>query len=401
MFSPGARPSPDGDLARFLLLFALAHAGVVVAYIPLLSLLLPLKIAAMPGGGLGLLTVCALAGAVAASVGNIVFGALSDRTYSRRRSRRRWIAAGLAATAASYAGVAAATSPAELVTAVVLYQLAVNMLLAPVLATMADAVPDRVKGLAGGLLALAQPVAALVGAAATGLVAGEGAQLALVVGCLVALVTPLLIAARPPALSHSPPPAPQRAMRQGDLALLWLSRLAIQTAGSVLFTYLLFYFATLEPGVARGELAARVGRVTALVLLGAMPVALVVGRASDRLGARKPFLFAAALAVAAGIAGMALARDWTTAVACYALFGIANASFAGLQSAYAMQLLPSPHHRGRDLGLFNLANTVPALLGPTLTWTLAGGSDFGPTLALLAMLAIVGGLLVLPVRGER
>ena len=48
-----------------------------------------------------------------------------------------------------------------------------------------------------------------------------------------------------------------------------------------------------------------------------------------------------------------------------------------------MQLLPNPHHRGRDLGLLNLANTLPSLLGPPLAWVFATPHDFvGVMLAL-------------------
>lgn len=387
-------------LGRFLGLYALAYAGGVTSYVPLLVLLLPLKVEAM-GERVGLLTLSAVIGAVAASVSAIVFGALSDRSWARRGSRRRWIGGGLIATMASYAGIAAAQTPAALLAAVALFQVAVNMMLAPLSATMADAVPDRSKGLAGGLLAAAQPVAALVGAGVTGgALAGEDMRLAAVIGCAALLMLPLLLAGRPPTAGEGRL-AGTKSLRRIDLGYLWSARLCVQTANIVPFTYLLFLFQEVEGRADPLALASRLGRLTAIIYLLSVPVALVMGRASDRIGARKPFLLGAAAAGAVGLAAMALADGWAVAVGGYALFAVASVAFLALQGGYAMQVLPSAATRGRDLGLLNLANTLPSVIGAGLTWSLAADAQFGGVLLALALLMLAGGLLVLPVRGAR
>ena len=66
-----------------------------------------------------------------------------------------------------------------------------------------------------------------------------------------------------------------------------------------------------------------------------------------------------------------------------------------------MQLLPDPRHRGRDLGLINLTNTLPALIGPLLTWALATPHDFRAVMLTLAGLTLLGGLLVPAIRHRR
>ncbi|HCJ82401.1 MAG TPA: MFS transporter, partial [Erythrobacter sp.] len=53
-----------------------------------------------------------------------------------------------------------ARNPVELVAAVALAQAAINAVLAPLFAIIAEEVPAARKGLAGGLLALGNPVAA-------------------------------------------------------------------------------------------------------------------------------------------------------------------------------------------------------------------------------------------------
>ncbi|MDD1450103.1 hypothetical protein NHF48_002620 [Sphingomonas sp. H160509] len=63
-------------------------------------------------------------------------------------------------------------------------------------------------------------------------------------------------------------------------------------------------------------------------------------------------------------------------------------------------MLPNPLHRGRDLGLLNLTNTLPGLLGPTLTWALATPTDFDSVMLVLAALTLCGGGIILAARGR-
>nr|WP_275402960.1 MFS transporter [Sphingomonas corticis] len=264
---------------------------------------------------------------------------------------------------------------------------------------MAEEVPDDRKGVAGGLLALAAPVAAAVSA---GLVAaggaGEAAQLAVVAALALLCQLPLLtLRARPLAAA---PPAGAVPLLRRDLAIAWAARLLVQAAGNAQSFYLLYYFSSIVAGASSAALAPRVGSLLTLAFAAALPVAMLLGRWSDRSGRRKPFLFAAALGGAAGLALMARAGDWNAGAAGFALYAVGSATFLALHAGFAMQLLPNPAHRGRDLGLLNLANTLPALAGPLLTWWLATPDDFGAVMAALSALTLIGGVLMLLVRGR-
>jgi hypothetical protein len=57
-------------------------------------------------------------------------------------------------------------------------------------------------------------------------------------------------------------------------------------------------------------------------------------------------------------------------------------------------VLPSPQHRGRDLGLFNLTNTVPSLIMPWLTVILVPTRGFTALFAVLAFFAFVSSALL-------
>lgn len=386
----------------FLIVFALANVGGVIAYLPLLTLLLPLKIEALSGAGrIGVFTACVTTGAVAASLSNLVFGWLSDRSVRAGGGRRRWMVGGIVATAASYGAVAMAVSPIALILAIVVFQLAVNALLAPMTAIMAEEIPDTQKGLAGGLLSLGSPAASAFSAMLVGQVMlPEAARLAMIVAAVTIAVLPLLLmraerTATATAIVEDVRPAPR------DLIVAGLARLLLQVAAVVTQAYLLYYFESIVPADMRGDLPQRIGHLMTLAFVAPLPIAVLLGRLSDLMWRRKPvLLFAAAVAVA-GLLGMAVAKDWTAGALAFGLYTTGSSVFVALHATFAMQLLPDPAHRGRDLGLFNLANTLPSLLGPPLTWMLATPQDFGMVMVALAALTAAGGLAMLGVRAWR
>lgn len=362
-------------------------------------MLLPMRVEAVAGEGrLGVLTATVIAGALAASAANILFGWLSDRAVLRDRGRRRGLAGGLVLLALGCGLVAVAASPLELVLAVIAFQVGVNAVLAPLLAMMAEEIPDAQKGVAGGLLALGNPVASACSALAIGTaVLAPALPFALVPLTSVACILPLLIM-RATAIA-APAPAPVAlTMRRRDLALAWGSRLLVQVAGNVLALYLLYYFESVTGGRSPAALAVSIGHLMTIAFLIPLPMAVLAGRLSDRTGRRKPVLLAAAATAALGLVVMAVAQDWTTGAIGFGVYATGSAVFLALHSGFAMQLLPDPRHRGRDLGLLNLANTLPALAGPLLAWQLATPRDFDALMLTLAALTLAGGLVILAVQ---
>ncbi|RDE07260.1 MFS transporter [Sphingomonas aracearum] len=380
--------------AGFVLAFALAYGGGVIGYLPLLTLLLPIKVGTMAGDArLDVLAVTVIAGALAASASNILFGWLSDRSLARGGGRRRWMAGGAVGLLASYGGIALAHGVTAIMVAVIAFQVAVNALLAPLLAIMADEVPDGQKGLVGGLLALANPIAAAFSAVLVGAALPEVAQLAIVPLASLACILPLLYTrAQPlapaPAALHQPP---------RGLLLAGLARFLVQVAGNALSIYLVYYFGTLTTD-SPAAIAADIGRLLTIAFALPLPIAVLAGRLSDRTGRRKLVLLASAALAAGGLVCMAVAQGCGAGAAGFILYTVGSSVFLALHSAFAMQLLPSAEHRGRDLGLLNLTNTLPGLTGPLLAWALATPRDFAPLLLVLAVLTLAGGVAILPAR---
>jgi MFS family permease len=91
---------------------------------------------------------------------------------------------------------------------------------------------------------------------------------------------------------------------------------------------------------------------------------------------------------------MALASDLVGAVLAYGLFGLSSAVFLALHSAQTLRILPREDRRGRDLGLFNLSNTVPSLVMPWLAMALVPLFGFPALFLMLAVLATLAGFLL-------
>ena len=91
---------------------------------------------------------------------------------------------------------------------------------------------------------------------------------------------------------------------------------------------------------------------------------------------------------------MAGAHSLPLALGAYALFGLVSSIFLALHSAQTLRVLPRPQTRGRDLGLFNLTNTVPSLVMPGLTLAMVPVFGFAGLFVVLAALVLLAAVLL-------
>ena len=381
----------------FLLVLALASAGGAVAYVPFLTMLVPVRITEIAQDeNVASLAYVTFAGAIVASFANIAFGWLSDRSGRRRM----WIAAGLVLSAGLLVVAGEARSVSWLILSVMAWQVGLNMMLNPLAAWAGDCVPDEQKGLLGGLFSFAPAMGALAGAVITvpGLFVASSRP-AVVALATAAMVLPALLLGRGRKLPqlNEPDfgPLPQSRANgplhsRSAIIRMWLARLLVQIAEASLFAFLLFWLASLSPRFDQNFAA----NLFTIVLWIAVPLALLAGRWSDR--AVRPILPLAATAAlsSVGLALMAMTNGEVSAIVGYLLFGIASMMFLSLHSGQTLRVLPRPQNRGRDLGLFNLTNTIPSLIFPWFTLLLVPLFGYAGLFALLAALAAVAAALL-------
>ena len=388
-------PERDNQTRKFLILYALAWAGGAVSYVPFLTILLPVRVTDLAGiEDLDWLAYIAFTGAIAASVGNIFFGWLSDVT----KTRRLWIALGLVLSCLLLVTVPVAKALIPLIGIIVIWQLSLNMMLGPLAAWAGDCVPDHQKGILGGLMSFAPALGALAGWFVTlpG-IAGPDGRLWLVAGLVAAAILPILVLGKPKPFAALTTPLEAlgqvtalQTIREPMVQRMWLARLLVQIAEAALFAFLYFWLRSIAPDFGDNRTAG----LFMVVLAASIPIALFAGRWADRTERPIQPLALFALITAAGLLWMGFAASLSFAIIGYVIFGIAGTAFLALHSAQTLRVLPKPQNRGRDLGIFNLTNTIPSLIMPWLTLGLVPIFGFSGLFFLLAGLAAVASALL-------
>ena len=402
----GGAETPVG--AGFIAILTLAFIGAFIAFVPLLSLLVPLLAQSLaPADKVGLLSACALWGALVASLANMAVGWASDRTRHRWGRRRPWILAGLIGVILAYALIASARTPLALVGGVMMFQLTFNMMFAPLLVILADRVPDHQKGRVAAFLGLGAPMGAVTGVLLTApMMPGMATRMVILSVLVAACLLPLLLTCRDVAPGPREDHGRSLPVRSVDFGLVWFSRFLLQIAASVVNAYMLFYLAdharyaeqfpgsTVEAGLAR-----LITFSTALIVASGF----LGGLASDRLNRRKGFILLAAGLMAAGLGVFAFWPTWPGPLVGYTLYGIGFGLYATVDSALVAQVLPSRRDSARDLGVMNLTNTLPAVLAPVLALVALGPDRQGwpQLMGAAALIALLGGAVVLGVRRVR
>lgn len=373
------------------------------------------------------------AGNVFALIAPVLAGWLSDRTSTRWGKRRPWIVAGTAVNLAGIGLLAAAGSPLTLAFAYMLVQLAFNLAGGAYAAVIPDVVPATDRGRASGLLGMMNALGAVIGLAAVtaALAVFHETRLGLVIGysavALVLLITTIVsvLAIEEPAS----PSVPHEALRLEPGVILagvaafvalaaWLTLLlapldrltmpaAIIAAAAAVVAVLtalqqpsirgffgafghrdffwtfatralvMMGIATIQPFLAiyfRQVIHARnpgtlAGEWGLALLAGAIIPAVVGGHLSDRLGRRKPFIYAAGAlqALVASVLLFGLLRSVPLIFVLGVVFGVGYGLYVAVDWALACDVLPDRERSsGRDMGLWHIAFTLPPALAPAI-----------------------------------
>ncbi|RSN36951.1 MFS transporter [Amycolatopsis sp. WAC 04169] len=349
-------------------------------------------------------------GALVALIANPAVGLLSDRTCSARGRRHPWTAAGAAVAAAGLLVLAFAPNVAVMVLGWCLVQAGLNGMLAMLVSAIADRVPVPQRAQVGGLVGIAQMLGTVLGAVVVvvmldlaGLPLGYAVCAAVVLAGAAAFVlrTPdarLPVAFRPSArlrdvlanLWISP-------RRHPDFAWAWGCHFMINLGNAFGTLYLLFF---LKDAVHYED--PDTGLLIMMGLYGAALVvgALIAGHFSDKSGRRKPYVLAASavMAVAAGL--LVVWQNWTAALAASPLLGVGFGAYMAVALAMLTQVLPTAQDRAKDLGVINIANSLPQVVAPMLTAPILAYLGGYPSLfAASALSTVIAAVLVTRVKG--
>ncbi|MEW2454490.1 MFS transporter [Streptomyces albus] len=395
--------------ARWTAALSLANGSVWVGWYGPLQVLLAVQAAQVAPAGWSKESVLAWVtgiGAAVSLVANPLFGAVSDRTTSRWGRRTPWVAAGVAGGAAGLVVLALADGMTGMVLGWCLVQLALNATYAALVAAVPDRVPTAQRGAVGGWLGVSQTLGVVLG---TGLAMAAGGLFAGYLAC--ALFTVLAVIPYVLFGQDTPLPRTLRApftwrgfaagfwispRRHPDFGWAWLTRFLVNLGNALALLYLLYYLRDVldVPEPEDGVLA-----LTALNAALLLATVVAGGIWSDRAGRRKPFVLWAGVLMAAATVLMACWQTWTGVLCAAALLGVGFGVFTSVDFALMADVLPTARDRGKDLGVINIANSLPQVAAPAIAAPLVRYAGGYPALYLTAAaIGLAGALLVLRIR---
>ena len=403
---------------NWITLLFLANIGLWLAVYAPIQVLLPEQVASLnhhviksggvpSGADAVLLSVVMGVGAIASLLANPVVGALSDRTTSPRGRRHPWTLVCALTGAFGIAVVAAA--PAIWVMAVgwFIAELGLGGMLATLTAALPDRVPTNQRGTLGALIGISQMLGTVLGAfivtvIITRMTAGYAACAVILVACASLFVfrtkdEPLPVEFRP----ELPVKTALRRLwvsprRYPDFGWGWLTHFMVNLGNDLGTLYLLYFLAD---GAHYHD-----PQTGLLILMALYAVALLAagagcGMLSDRWGRRKPFVIGSAATMALAAAILAASPTWHMALVAAPLLGAGYGTYWAAAPALLTQVLPAASDRAKDLGLINIAYSLPLVVAPLVAGVVLGlMNSYAALFALAALVTVIAAVTVTRVR---
>jgi MFS family permease len=384
--------------------------GIYMAFYTPIQVLLPLQLAAIvPDGKVAAFGLVTGAGALIAVIANPVAGALSDRTTGRFGRRHPWTLGGVAVGAVALWLLGMQTTVIGVLVLWCVAQAALNAGYASLNAAVPDHVPVRQRATVSGWIGFPQALGLVIGALiVTALVTGLTTGYIVIGLAAVALVLPFVLSTNdPPLPREARRPVALRAILAGfwidprvhpDFAWAWFTRFLVMLGNATGTLYLLYFlqdavgYEQLFPGHTADE------GVLLLVLIyttGVIATAVASGVLSDRIGRRKAPVTAAAAVMAFAALLLTFWHTWPMAMTAAAIMGAGFGVYLSVDQALITQVLPAASDRGKDLGIINIANSAPQVLGPALAAPIvAWAGGYSGLYLLAAAVTLLGGVLV-------
>jgi MFS family permease len=353
---------------------------------------------------------------------NTIGGALSDRTTSRWGRRVPWLIGSAVLSAGALALLANANTIAMLFIGYGLYQLVVNGALAALTAVVPDKAPDNQRGLVSAFVGLSLPVAIVLGAVVIGFGLIKAVTIAgytfgsiqlgyYVLAASFVIVTLLFV----PVLHDTL--LPRSAVSRFDLGaflrsfwidprtnpdfgLAWFVRFLVNFGWSATLGSFLLLYLTNAVHLKDAAGSAAIAQVIAVGMI--LISSIVGGYLSDKFLRRKVFVICAAGMICVALVILAIFTSWTTTLIAAVIVGLGFGTYLAVDLALMTEVLPSQSDRGKDMGVFNIANALPNALAPLIGGVvIAAFHSFQPLFFIAAGSVLLAALLVLPIKSVK
>lgn len=397
--------------AGWISLLFLANIGLWLGFYAPIQVLLPRQAELLdPANKEVIFGLVTGVGAAVSVVANPLAGLLSDRTCSRFGRRHPWTVAGALLGAAGMAVLATAGNVVVMTLGWCLVQAGLNAMLATLTASLPDRVPTVQRASVGGFIGIGQMLGTVLGTVLVTMLVTSlgGGYLACAV---VVLAGAAVFVLRTPDAVLPETYRPSGRLRE-LVANLWVSPRRypdfgwawgchfLVGLGNALGTLYLLYF--LDDAVGYPDPGTGL-----LILMGLYGAALTVGavvggKFSDASGRRRPYVLVACVLMAAAALLLVLWQSWPAALAAAPLLGAGYGLYWAVAMAILTQVLPTAAARAKDLGIVNIANSLPQVVAPLLaTVLLAAVGGYPGLFGASALATLCAGVLITRVRAVR
>ena len=405
-------PAPPRSLGGLMASYFLVQLVINTANAGATSFLVPLQLDAVDPvnkvANLGLIgTVAAILGIVAQPL----WGWLSDRTRSRLGRRVPWVLGGILGLAVCMAALAFSSTFLAILIFAASLQIFYSMVAAPLVALLPDRTPVSKRGTFSALGGLGVYVGAAAGLFAASPFASNIPVGYLVLAAMVLLIaTPLTLLIRRDS-RQLPREANTGAIdtvktfwvsprKHPDFFWAFLSRLVLMSGYWGVTSFLLYQLQDYV-GLSKADAASTFPVLSLALIIGILIAIVPAGRITDRLGRRKPLILASSVLIAVSVM-IPLASPTVIGLA-ISLFvaGIALGAYISVDQALMTLVLPSTSASGKDLGLLNIAQSGGQVLAPAVASIVIGLAGYPGLYIFAAIMAVLGGLAILPIKSVR
>lgn len=398
--------------AGFMIMLTIAATSLYILYAGVGALLLPYQVGLLaPGNKVVVLGTFTGIAVLVALIANPIAGALSDRTASRFGRRRPWIIVGGLLTAMGLFFLWQAKNLTFLFIGWCSVEFFSNCVLAALTATIPDQVPESQRGTVSGIFGLATSLGGILGAILAGQLFKSAPTNAYLVMLVIVLVTTI-----PFALFLSDKVLPKNYVApfqigaflknfwinpkaHPDFGWAWLTRFIPLIGYFLATTYVLYYLQDVVKYHAALQGASTFSIVATIVSIAST---VLGGFLSDRLKQRKLFVIVGVSVIAIAMLLLATFQIWTIVLIAGAVLGFGLGAYLAVDVAIVTLVLPSAENRAKDMGIINIANTLPHSLAPVLAGAiLALTHSYSFLYVAAAIFVLLGILVVMPIKAVR
>lgn len=402
-----------GPLRKLLIWMLPANVSIFILWGAIPGLLLALQVAAVDEANkVANLALVTTIGAFAAMVAQPVAGAISDRTRSRFGRRAPWMVAGALIGGLALVGMAFANTLLMIGIAWTMVQIAYNFAQGPLSAILPDRVPVRARGTFAAIGGAATMVGAIGGqVVGASLAANIGAAYVGLAGFALVIIT-LFVVFNPDRSSKDQVNPPFRVLdflrtfwvnpiKHPDFFWAFAGRLLLFTGYFGVTGYNLY---VLNDYIGIGDLAASTGYVPILGLLGlagTLPAILISGPISDKVGRRKIFVFISSVVVAVGLLVPWVMPTIGGMMLMSVIIGVGFGAFMAVDQALMTEVLPSADSYAKDLGVVNIAATLPQTLAPAVGGAIVLAFGYAGLFPVGIVLSVLGAFCVFMIKAVK